>query len=76
MPETRREVAERVAERFLPYLLRVDRGAKLIDAIEAALKERDERAARIAETHSAADCDGPDCGVVIAAAIRNEVTNA
>jgi hypothetical protein len=46
---TTRDEAERVAERFLPYLLRVDRGEKLIDAIDKALQARDERAARIAD---------------------------
>jgi hypothetical protein len=47
-----------------------DDAVRLIDAIDEALRERDERAVKIAETHSATGCDGPDCGVVIAAAIR------
>jgi hypothetical protein len=44
----------------------------VIAQLDAAIEAERERAARIAESHSATDCNGPDCGVVIAAAIRNQ----
>lgn len=39
-------------------------------ALATVRREEREAAAFIAESHSATDCDGPDCGVVIAKAIR------
>ena len=76
--ESRRQVAERVAARFT--FTRYDRQA-LANVIEAALKDRDERAAKIAETtkliamnhHSTAQ-KIQKCRDGIAAAIRNEDT--
>jgi hypothetical protein len=64
-----RATAERIAEWLQPK-------EQLIDMIETALLAERERCAKIAETHSATDCGGPDCGVVIAAAIRQESTDA
>lgn len=87
MPDTKeeslREVAEEIAQRFRKQLgFRLNDIVDLSDAIEAALKDRDERAARIAETEAGARCMQHErdkkgvCGYEIAAAIRNEDTNA
>ena len=64
-----RTIAERIAEWLQPK-------EQLIDMIETALLDERERCAKIAEIHSATDCNGPDCGVVIAAAIRLGSTDA
>lgn len=73
-PETRRAVAERIAREHAHRL----NGMQLMvlaDAIEAALKARDERAARIAESHFESDAHKQHtdrCDKAIARAIRNE----
>lgn len=50
------------------FYLRWMRRTQMDDALNA---ER-ERCAKIAEAHSATDCNGPDCGIEIAKAIRGK----
>jgi hypothetical protein len=84
--ETRRQIAESIARRGVPYswLNNEDEYRAALNwfanEIEAALKERDERAVKIAETHEGhgvwcASASG-DCQSLtikaIAAAIRND----
>jgi hypothetical protein len=83
MPESTRAIAEKSIEEIAGEVLTFSRCGPiqpdgvapfvtnvLRARIVEALRQRDERAAKIAETHSATDCDGPDCGVVVAAATR------
>lgn len=68
--ETRREVAERIVREYPGY-------ANPIDAIEAALKDRDERAAKITADIlpiGADDCYWCERVERAVAAIRNEDT--
>lgn len=71
--ETPVETLEQIAERIL--VDGIDCTGRVFEsrmklAILSALRNERERCARVAETHSATDCDGPDCGIVIAQAIR------
>lgn len=67
-PENTRETAEQISDRvFASGLSRT----ALRDELEAALNARDERAARIAETHQCKNSNN-GCGVSIAAAIRGK----
>lgn len=69
--ESRREVAERIAQGFRKQLgYRLDYIVELSDAIEKALRNRDERAANTVEGIYS---DHPS-GRSVAAAIRNEDT--
>lgn len=68
--ETPEEIAERVVDENLDTYHYSASRRDLVAACLSALRNERERCAKIAETHSATDCDGPDCGVVIAKAIR------
>jgi hypothetical protein len=70
--QTPEEVAHMIAKAFYDRypVLSLNARNNLANEVVSALRNERERCAKIAETHSATGCDGPDCGVVIAAAIR------
>ena len=68
---TKPRTAREQANDLLVSLSGRDDAVAIVEAfIKLTRADKRERCAVIAETHSATDCDGPDCGVEIAKAVR------